>query len=249
MTVTVTTDRHLYLALTNAAEGRDDDFNRWYDTYHLPEVVGNVPGFVSGRRFALDPLQRTGVGAGEPAGWRYLAVYEVESDDLAETFAGLTRHRESVGFTEHDGALDPEHVAWLYTPCGPAATAGRSLGDEEHVFLALTNPAAGREQDMNAWYDVHVPEIVERMPGFVAGRRYEAHPQNQRPGQQPRWRYLALYDLEGDLAEIHRGDAEVRSSGVLTPADGAFDASSFGVWVFTPLGARVTEAELASAPA
>jgi hypothetical protein len=243
-----TSERHLYLALTNAAPGRDDDFNRWYDTFHQREVIANVPGFVAGRRYRLDPLQRTGTGVGEQASWQYLAIYEVESDDLPETFAALTRHREEVGFTEHEGALDPEHVAWLYSPCGPAATAGSSLGDDEHVFLALTNPAAGREKDLNAWYDIHVGEIVERMPGFVAGRRYEALQENQRPGQQPVWRYLALYDLEGDIAEIHRGDAEVRASGELTPHGGAFD-TSFAVWVYTPIGTRVTEDELASATA
>ena len=196
----------------------------------------------------LDPLQRSGAGVGEPAPWRYLALYELESEDLAETFSALARHSERVGFTDHDGALSPDHVAWVYSPRGPTATGGTSLGEGEHLFLALTNPAEGRDRDLNAWYDVHVGEIVARMPGFVAGRRYEARPESQRPGQTPRWSYLALYDLEGDLAEIHRRDAEVRAGGTLTPADGAFD-SSFAVWVYTPLGARVTAADLDPAPA
>ena len=228
-------DRHLYLALTNPAEGREDDFNAWYDTYHVPEVTRHVPEFVAGRRFVLDPLQRSGTGVGEAAPWKYLAVYEVESDDLPATYAGLARHSQEIGFTGHDGALAPEHVAWLYSPTGPAVSGGSPVGEGEHVFLALTNPAEGRDRDLVAWYDDHhLHEIVERMPGFVTGQRYEAHPERQRPGQSARWRYLALYDLEGDLAEIHRGDAEVRMSGTLTPADGAFD-SSFAVWVYTPV--------------
>jgi hypothetical protein len=227
--------RHLYLALTNAAEGREDDFNAWYDTYHVREVVQHAPGFVAGRRFVLDPLQRTGAGTGEPAPWKYLAVYEVESENLAETFEGLSRHSAAVGFTDHDGALSPEHAAWLYSPAGPQVTGGSSLGKDEHLFLALTNPAEGRERDLSAWYDEHhLQEIVERMPGFVTGRRYEAQPERQRPGRTARWRNLALYDLEGDLAEIHRGDAEVRMSGTLTPSDGAFDPT-FAVWVYTPV--------------
>ena len=142
--------------------------------------------------------------------------------DLRRAGAAL----REVGFTDHDGALSPDHVAWVYSPRGPTATGGTSLGEDEHVFLALTNPAEGRDRDLNAWYDVHVGEIVEQMPGFVAGRRYEARPERQRPGQTPRWSYLALYDLEGDLAEIHRRDAEVRARGTLTPADGAFDRAS-----------------------
>jgi hypothetical protein len=239
---------HLFFALTNSADGHDDEFNEWYDRHHMREVVRNVPGFASGRRFSLDPLQRSGALAGDPSLWKYLAIYEIESDDLTATHAALARHSKEVGFTSDGGALDPHHVAWVYSPMARPVAGGTSLGDEEHVFLALTNAAEGREDDLNAWYDNHhVQEIVERMPGFMSGRRYVARPENQRPGQSPPWKYLALYELEGDIARIHEGDAAVRASGTLTQADGAFDRESLGIWIYTPLGPRVTKAGLEAA--
>jgi len=239
-----TPERHLYLAFTNPTDGREDDFNAWYDTHHVREVLGQAPGFVSGRRYALDPLQRSGVGAGEPAPWRYLAAYDLDSSHLGATFEALAAVSGRGGFTDHDGALAPDHVAWLYSSTGLRVTGGRGIGDDEHLFLALTNPAAGRDDDLNAWYDDHhLREIVGRMPGFVTGRRYVARPEHQRAGEAPTWRYLALYDLEGDIAEIHERDAEVRLGGTLTPSNGVFDPS-FAVWVYTPVGPRVTAAEL-----
>jgi hypothetical protein len=53
----------------------DEDFNRWYDA-HLPEIL-SVPGFVSARRFRLEPVVED---ATAPVPFRYLALYEVEGD-------------------------------------------------------------------------------------------------------------------------------------------------------------------------
>lgn len=53
-------------------------FNEWYDA-HLPEIL-SIPGFVSAQRYRLEP-----VVVDEDAGvrYRYLAVYEVDSDPEA----------------------------------------------------------------------------------------------------------------------------------------------------------------------
>lgn len=71
------TANYLHLVLTSPTPGAEDEFNEWYDNVHVPEVL-QMPGFLSGRRFRLvspDP-------ADSP---RYLAVYEIESDDIQAT--------------------------------------------------------------------------------------------------------------------------------------------------------------------
>jgi len=40
------------IVLSNAKAGRDAEFNRWYDTEHLPDVL-KIPGFETGQRFEL----------------------------------------------------------------------------------------------------------------------------------------------------------------------------------------------------
>jgi hypothetical protein len=74
-------ERHLFLV--NSEHG--EEFGRWWQTVHIPEVVANVPGVVTGQIFQLSAVQ---VGA-KPTELRpYLAVYEIEGDP-AEFISGL----------------------------------------------------------------------------------------------------------------------------------------------------------------
>ena len=61
--------RYKLVALSNAVEGRDDDYNEWYQSQHMPDVLA-VPGFVSAER-----LQVLGDGP-----YKYLAIYEIETE-------------------------------------------------------------------------------------------------------------------------------------------------------------------------
>ncbi len=68
--------RYKLVALSNAVEGRDDDYNEWYQSQHMPDVLA-VPGFVSAER-----LQVLGDGP-----YKYLAIYEIETDDIGAVLA------------------------------------------------------------------------------------------------------------------------------------------------------------------
>ena len=74
----------IFLAYTNCVErGRDEEFNRWYTHTHLPDLL-KAQGVVSARRFFnLNP----GVGPSQ-----YLALYEIESDDVEASIADLKAH-------------------------------------------------------------------------------------------------------------------------------------------------------------
>jgi hypothetical protein len=56
------------------------EFNRWYLEDHLDDVLA-VAGFNSARRYTLSPVRP--MADTEPSPFGYLAVYEVEADDLA----------------------------------------------------------------------------------------------------------------------------------------------------------------------
>jgi hypothetical protein len=75
--------RHVLLALVNAAPGREEEFNRWYDQEHLADVLA-IPGFVSARRYQAASAQLTGAPA-----HGYLTLYEIETDDIAAAVAAL----------------------------------------------------------------------------------------------------------------------------------------------------------------
>jgi hypothetical protein len=70
-------------------------------------------------------------------------------------------------------------------------------------LLVLSNPVEGREDEYNDWYtDRHLGDIVS-LDGFVAAQRFR-FVRPRRPGQEPEYRYLAIYEVEeGKLDAAH----------------------------------------------
>jgi hypothetical protein len=116
-----------------------------------------------------------------------------------------------------------------------------------HLFLALTNPLPGQEEEFNRWYDEeHVPDVL-KIPGFVSAQRHRLSP-HQRSGQQaPAWEYLTVYEVEGDDAEIHDTVAAAALAGIMRKAASPVFADDHVAWVFTPVGSRQERAEVESA--
>jgi hypothetical protein len=70
---------------------------------------------------------------------------------------------------------------------------------EKNTLLVFTNPVEGREDEYNDWYDrVHVPDLL-KVPGVVSAQRYEVVPDGN---GEPRHKYLAVYEIDGDPAEV-----------------------------------------------
>ena len=96
--------KHVLLVFSNPTEGAEDEYNRWYNEVHLPEVV-QTDGFVSARRFKFDD------GASGVVEQRYLAIYEVDSDDVELAKKALG---QAAGSYHMSGAFDVKtaKVAW-----------------------------------------------------------------------------------------------------------------------------------------
>ena len=60
---------------------REDEFNKWYDEVHIPDVT-SVSGVVSGRRFKK-------AGGADDGGYPYLAIYELDTEDVGATMKEL----------------------------------------------------------------------------------------------------------------------------------------------------------------
>jgi hypothetical protein len=79
--------RSIFVALSNETEDTDDEFNKWYDEVHIPDVLA-IKGYLSAQRFELVP-DATIIDASSVTR-RYLAIYELEADD-AETVQTLAK--------------------------------------------------------------------------------------------------------------------------------------------------------------
>lgn len=99
--------KYVMVVQSQAKDGRDDEYNKWYDTSHLADIL-SVPGVKSGRRFEATP-----VAIGKP-GLRYLAIYEIETDDPVSVVAEMGKRSAAGKFTMTD-SLDAEAaVLWIY---------------------------------------------------------------------------------------------------------------------------------------
>ena len=50
-----TSETYFFFAFSNPVAGHEDEYNRWYDQQHAPDVVA-IPGFVSAQSFVKNEL-------------------------------------------------------------------------------------------------------------------------------------------------------------------------------------------------
>ncbi len=100
---------YLVVVLSNPVEGREDEFNEWYEHTHLDEVLRSA-GFRSAQRFHLDAQ------AGHASSHDYLALYETEGDSAAEVIERLNATR---GQRQQSKSIDNRGAAlWVFSPTG-----------------------------------------------------------------------------------------------------------------------------------
>ena len=84
--------RWLLAVSTDSADpSREEEFNNWYDRTHLPDVL-KTPSFVRATRF-VNTDHNPGPG-------KFLALYEIENEDIDET---MTTLRERLAKLREEG--------------------------------------------------------------------------------------------------------------------------------------------------
>lgn len=98
------------VVLTNPTAGQEDEYNDWYTNRHLRDVVA-IPGIRSAQRFKLMDAM------GFEHRHRYLAIYEIESDDPHAVIQELLSRRGTESMVISD-ALDMDTaVGGVFEPC------------------------------------------------------------------------------------------------------------------------------------
>jgi hypothetical protein len=122
-------------------------------------------------------------------------------------------------------------------------------GNLQIVFSRF--PESVTEDDFNDWYDAHLPEILS-IPGFVSAQRYRLDPVVVDDDVPVRYRYMALYEIEGDpdalLEEMQKMSLGTRDSYAdLKAVDDSgpslpswWDEVRFASWNCIAMGERVT---------
>lgn len=110
----------------------------------------------------------------------------------------------------------------LLCAAGAVAIAGEQTRKQPFVasgnklFMVFANYVEGQEPLFNEWYDRHVQAVV-KLPGFVRVQRFKMQPREGRP--DPKFRYLIIYEVQGDPSAVHVKIAEAVKAGKVESPD------------------------------
>jgi len=102
--------KHILVVMTNCPPGTEAAFNEWYDKTHIPDVL-KIKGFVAATRYTVSDPQRSDAGPAH----RYLTVYEVEADNLAEAYAAMAKGLKDATISPH---LEMPPWSYFFTQIG-----------------------------------------------------------------------------------------------------------------------------------
>ncbi len=98
--------KYVMVVASSAQPGRDDEYNAWYDGEHIHDICA-LPGVMSGKRFSAVPSPN-------PVPGQYLALYEIETDDVSSVLAEMGK-RAAAGQMAVSDALDRDSAKmWFY---------------------------------------------------------------------------------------------------------------------------------------
>lgn len=112
--------KYTFLAFTNPTPGKEDEYNQWYEEHHLKDVL-QCPGFVSARRFRLADTQFEFNTVTPP--YRYLALYEIETDDVAASLKEIVNRAGTADMVMVDAIDMGSLFAPLYQEVTPLILA------------------------------------------------------------------------------------------------------------------------------
>lgn len=102
--------KHVVVVLSEPVEGREAEFDDWYENTHIPEVLATT-GWQSGQRFELTAEK------GQKCPLKYLAFYEAEADSGADVVATLDATRDQ---RQQSDSFDWKRAGlWVFSETGP----------------------------------------------------------------------------------------------------------------------------------
>jgi hypothetical protein len=124
------------------------------------------------------------------------------------------------------------------------STEEGAVVSDRNVFMVFSNPVEGKEPEFNQWYEaVHVPQLLAT-PGFVSAQRFDVHERaaDREAGlPPPAHRYVAIYEIEGDIDATMAAVGEAMLDGRLDMGD-SLDRSTAAISFWTPHGPKVESA-------
>ena len=152
--------RGIFLVYVDIDAEHDKEFNDWYNTEHLPELLA-VPGILSAARYKAIK-----------GGPKYLACYELENVGVLKTKAFTSRPRTPWGERVTPSVIGTNLTRIVGEQIFPDASEMPDRGMAPVLQIGRMSVPADIDADWNGWYNGEYIPGYRKVPGVIYARRY-----------------------------------------------------------------------------
>jgi hypothetical protein len=168
----------IFLVYTDIDPRYEEEFNAWYNTEHLPDLL-SLPGFIDGARYVA-----------EKGGPKYLAVYELTSAEALKSaeFQKIRANPTPWSRRVSPTAIGKNVARILGRQLFPASVELPERGMAPALQIGRMSVPESADQEWNAWYNGEYIPGYRQVPGVIYARRYRV--------VEGESRYTTVYEFE-----------------------------------------------------
>ena len=154
--------RAMFMVLTDLSDPTyEEEFNAWYDTEHLPELLA-LPGVLNGARYVA-----------VKGGPKYLAMYELESVEAMKTPEFTGRTVTPWGRRVTPSVIGKNRTRVVGEQIFPDGLEKADRGMAPALQIGRMSVPPDAEAEWNAWYNGEYILGQRAVPGVIYARRYK----------------------------------------------------------------------------
>src|SRR6516225_3927302 len=155
--------RGIFLVYVDIDAKHDKEFNEWYNTEHVPELLA-VPGILAAARYVA-----------VKGGPKYLAFYELENVGVMRTPAFTNRQRTPWGQRVSPTVIGSNLSRIVGEQIFPDGTEMPERGMAPVLQIGRMSVPAEFEAEWHDWYNLEYIPGYRKVPGVIYARRYRVH--------------------------------------------------------------------------
>ena len=155
--------RAIFLVYVDIDAEHDKEFNDWYNTEHLPELLA-VPGILSAARYVA-----------VKGGPKYLAAYELENVGVMKTPAFTSRPRTTWGHRVSPSVIGSNLSRIVGEQIFPDGQEMPERSMAPVLQIGRMSVPVEVDAEWNAWYNGEYIPGYRKVPGVIYARRYRVH--------------------------------------------------------------------------
>jgi hypothetical protein len=168
----------IFLVFTDVDPKHEEEFNAWYDTEHLGDLL-KLPGFLDAARYVA-----------VKGGPRYLAIYELATADALKSpeFQRLRAEPSPWSRRMSPTVIGKNLARTLGTQIFPADVERADRGWAPALQIGRMSVPEAADREWNEWYNGEYIPGYRKVPGVIYARRFRV--------VDGETRYLTVYEFE-----------------------------------------------------